>query len=184
MEEKKDIELEEQKAPTETTSENGNEVQAEQNTDTPETEETQAEDELESLRNRVAELEDLRLRQIAEFDNYRRRTNKEKLELIETAGERIFKDMLPLIDDFERAASHGDLSEGGQLIYKKFVEFLEKNHVSVIETEGVDFDTDLHEAITTFNAGPELKGKIIDCTQRGYKLGDKVLRFPKVVVGE
>ncbi len=110
MEEKKDIELEEQKAPTETTSENGNEVQAEQNTDTPETEETQAEDELESLRNRVAELEDLRLRQIAEFDNYRRRTNKEKLELIETAGERIFKDMLPLIDDFERAASHGDLS--------------------------------------------------------------------------
>lgn len=147
-------------------------------------EEVNVEDELATLRARVAELEDLKLRQMAEFDNYRRRTNKEKLELMQTAGERIFKEMLPLIDDFERAAAHGDLSEGGQLIYKKFLAFLEAQGVSAIETEDADFDTDLHEAITTFAAGEEKKGKIIDCTQKGYKLGEKVIRFSKVVVGE
>lgn len=140
--------------------------------------------ELEQLRARVAELEDKNLRQIAEFDNYRRRTNKEKLELMATAGERIFKDMLPLIDDFERAANHGDLSEGGQLIYKKFLSFLDSQNVHAIETENADFNTDEHEAITTFAAGEDKKGKIIDCTTRGYKLGEKVIRFAKVVVGE
>lgn len=151
----------------------------------PESTEAQPEvDEVEQLRARVAELEDLKLRQMAEFDNYRRRTNKEKLDLMATAGERIFKDMLPLIDDFERAAAHGDLSEGGQLIYKKFLAFLEAQGVTAIETEGADFDTDLHEAITTFAAGEDKKGKIIDCTQKGYKLGEKVIRFSKVVVGE
>lgn len=144
--------------------------------------ETKTEDELEVLKARVSELEDKNLRQIAEFENYRRRTNREKLDLLDTAGERIFKDMLPLIDDFERAAQHGDLSEGGQLIYKKFCEFLEQNKVSVIATD-VDFDTDLHEAITTFDAGEDKRGKIIDCTQKGYKLGEKVIRFAKVVVG-
>lgn len=140
-------------------------------------------DEVEQLRARVAELEDLKLRQMAEFDNYRRRTNKEKLELMATAGERIFTDMLPLIDDFERAASHGDLSEGGQLIYKKFCDFLEQNKVTVIPTDGA-FDVDIHEAITTFAAGEDKKGQVIDCTQKGYKLGEKVIRFAKVVVGE
>lgn len=141
-------------------------------------------DEVEQLRARVAELEDLKLRQMAEFDNYRRRTNKEKLDLMATAGERIFTEMLPLIDDFERAATHGDLSEGGQLIYKKFLAFLESQNVTAIETEDADFNTDLHEAITTFAAGEDKKGKIIDCTQKGYKLGEKVIRFSKVVVGE
>lgn len=139
--------------------------------------------EIEELKSKVAELEDKNLRMMAEFDNYRRRTNKEKLELMETAGERIFKDMLPLIDDFERAAAHGDLSEGGQLIYKKFCDFLEQNKVTVIPTDGA-FDVDIHEAITTFAAGEEKKGQVIDCTQKGYKLGEKVIRFAKVVVGE
>ena len=169
------------------------------------------------LEARIAELEDKNLRMLAEFDNYRRRTNKEKLELTETAGERIFTDMLPLVDDFERAIKSQKskvesqkperlrchklvesqkskdesqesmdkaFKEGVQLIYQKFLNFLDKNGVHAIETEGADFNTDEHEAVTTFAAGEDKKGKVIDCTQRGYKLGDKVIRFAKVVVGE
>lgn len=138
---------------------------------------------VEELQARIAELEDKNLRMMAEFDNYRRRTNKEKLELMATAGERIFTDMLPLVDDFERALAVID-DEGVKLIYNKFIAFLDKNDVHAIETEGVDFNTDEHEAVTTFAAGEDKKGKVIDCTQKGYKLGDKVIRFAKVVVGE
>ena len=140
-------------------------------------------DETEALNERIAELEDKNLRMMAEFDNYRRRTNKEKLELMATAGERIFKEMLPLVDDFERALAVID-DEGVRLIYQKFLAFLDKNDVHPIETEGVDFNTDEHEAVTTFAAGEDQKGKVIDCTQKGYKLGEKVIRFAKVVVGE
>ena len=143
------------------------------------------------LEARVAELEDLKLRQMAEFDNFRRRTNKEKLELMITAGERIFKDMLPLVDDFERAkdamAKTDDIEavrQGIELIYNKFIGFLAANDVKVIDTTDADFNTDLHEAITTFAAGEDKKGKVIDCTQKGYTLGEKVIRFSKVVVGE
>lgn len=135
------------------------------------------------LEEKKAELEDKNLRMLAEFDNFRKRTNKEKLDLMSTAGERIFTEMLPLVDDFERALAAVD-DEGVRLIYQKFMAFLEKNDVHVIETEGVDFNTDEHEAVTTFAAGEEQKGKVIDCTQKGYKLGDKVIRFAKVVVGE
>ena len=138
---------------------------------------------IEELQDRIAELEDKNLRMMAEFDNYRRRTNKEKLELMATAGERIFTEMLPLVDDFERALAVID-DEGVRLIYNKFLAFLDKNDVHPIETEGVDFNTDEHEAVTTFAAGEDQKGKVIDCTQKGYKLGDKVIRFAKVVVGE
>ena len=143
------------------------------------------------LEARVAELEDLKLRQMAEFDNFRRRTNKEKLELMTTAGERIFCDMLPLVDDFERAkvamAKSEDINavrEGIDLIYNKFVGFLAANDVKAIDTVDADFNTDLHEAITTFAVGEDKKGKVIDCTQTGYTLGEKVIRFSKVVVGE
>ncbi|MBR5327380.1 MAG: nucleotide exchange factor GrpE [Paludibacteraceae bacterium] len=143
------------------------------------------------LEARVAELEDLKLRQMAEFDNFRRRTNKEKLELMTTAGERIFCDMLPLVDDFERAkvamAKSEDINavrEGIELIYNKFVAFLGANNVKAIDTTDADFNTDLHEAITTFAAGEDKKGKVIDCTQTGYTLGEKVIRFAKVVVGD
>ena len=143
------------------------------------------------LEARVAELEDLKLRQMAEFDNFRRRTNKEKLELMTTAGERIFCDMLPLVDDFERAkvamAKSEDINavrEGIDLIYNKFIGFLSANNVKAIDTTDADFNTDLHEAITTFAAGEDKKGKVIDCTQTGYTLGEKVIRFAKVVVGE
>ena len=138
---------------------------------------------VEKLQERVAELEDKNLRMMAEFDNYRRRTNKEKLDLMETAGERIFTEMLPLVDDFERAIKATE-DEGVKLIYQKFLSFLDKHDVHPIETEGAEFNTDEHEAVTTFAAGDDKKGKVIDCTQRGYKLGDKVIRFAKVVVGE
>ncbi|MBQ9602611.1 MAG: nucleotide exchange factor GrpE [Paludibacteraceae bacterium] len=157
---------------------------------------TEGADEAEELKERIAELEeqkaeleDKNLRMMAEFDNYRKRTNKEKLDLMATAGERIFKDMLPLVDDFERAINvqSDDVQstkEGIQLIYKKFLAFLAANDVHAIETEGADFNTDEHEAVTTFAAGEDQKGKVIDCTQKGYKLGEKVIRFAKVVVGE
>ena len=142
-----------------------------------------AEEQLAKAQERIAELEDKNLRMMAEFDNFRRRTNKEKLELMETAGERIFKEMLPLVDDFERAVA-ATQDEGVKLIYQKFLSFLDKNDVHPIQTEDADFNTDEHEAVTTFAAGEEKKGKVIDCTQKGYKLGDKVIRFAKVVVGE
>ena len=149
------------------------------------------EEHIAELEKRVAELEDKNLRMMAEFDNYRRRTNREKLDLMATAGERIFTEMLPLVDDFERAVAAMDktddieaVREGIRLIQQKFIGFLDKQNVHAIETDGVDFNTDEHEAITTFAAGEEQRGKVIDCTQRGYKLGDKVIRFAKVVVGE
>ena len=126
-------------------------------------------DETEALKERIAELEDKNLRMMAEFDNYRRRTNKEKLELMATAGERIFTEMLPLVDDFERAVAVMDktndidaVREGIHLIQQKFIAFLDKQDVHAIETEGVDFNTDEHEAVTTFAAGEEQKGKVID----------------------
>ena len=166
---------------------NGTEVV--ENDEVAETEQLQAK--VAELEARVADLEDLKLRQMAEFDNFRRRTNKEKLELMTTAGERIFCDMLPLVDDFERAkvamAKSEDINavrEGIELIYNKFVAFLGANNVKAIDTTDADFNTDLHEAITTFSAGEDKKGKVIDCTQTGYTLGEKVIRFSKVVVGE
>lgn len=166
-----------------------------ENAETAQTEEVSETEMLQAkvaeLEARVAELEDLKLRQMAEFDNFRRRTNKEKLELMTTAGERIFKDMLPLVDDFERAkdamAKTDDIEavrQGIELIYSKFIGFLAANDVKVIDTTDADFNTDLHEAITTFAAGEDKKGKVIDCTQKGYTLGEKVIRFAKVVVGE
>ena len=165
--------------------------EAQENPQDEPAEESASEDETETLKARIADLEDKNLRMMAEFDNYRRRTNKEKLELMATAGERIFTEMLPLVDDFDRATeamSKTDdidaVREGIKLIRQKFVSFLDKNDVHVIETEGMDFNTDEHEAVTTFAAGEENKGKVIDCTQKGYKLGDKVIRFAKVVVGE
>ena len=154
-------------------------------------EEPTIEEQLAQAQERIAELEDKNLRMMAEFDNYRRRTNKEKLELMATAGERIFKEMLPLVDDFERAVAVMDktndidaVREGIKLIQQKFLSFLDKNDVHPIETEDSDFNTDEHEAVTTFAAGEDKKGKVIDCTQKGYKLGEKVIRFAKVVVGE
>jgi molecular chaperone GrpE len=184
MSKKERIEKEKQEESQEST------VQNEETQECQEMPETEK-DETEELKARIADLEDKNLRMMAEFDNYRRRTNKEKLELMATAGERIFTEMLPLIDDFERAVSAMEktddidsVREGIRLIQQKFLAFLAKNDVHVIETASADFNTDEHEAVTTFAAGEENKGKVIDCTQKGYKLGDKVIRFAKVVVGE
>jgi len=146
----------------------------------------------EALMQKCEELNDKNLRLMAEFDNYRKRSLKERMDLIKTASEKVLADMLPLVDDFERALQAMDtaedvvaVKEGVNLIYGKFMSFLQQNGVKVIATENETFDVECHEAVTTFPAPSEdLKGKIIDCVSKGYTLNDKVIRFPKVVVGE
>ena len=129
---------------------------------------------------------------MAEFDNFRKRTLREKADLIKTAGEKVFVNILPLIDDFERAIKAMDstedvlaVKEGVDLIYAKFISFLNANGVKAIATENEPFNVDVHEAVTMFPAPSEdMKGKIIDCLSKGYMLNDKVIRYAKVVVGE
>ena len=148
--------------------------------------------EIAELTQKCSDLNDKNLRLMAEFDNYRKRTLKERSDLIKTAGENILSSMLPLVDDFERALKAMEtaedvvaVKEGVNLIYGKFIAFLLQNGVKAIPTENEVFDTDLHEAITTFSAPSEdMKGKIIDCVSKGYTLNEKVIRFSKVVVGE
>jgi len=150
-------------------------------------------DKVSDLEKKCKTLEDDYVRLFAEFDNYRKRTLKEKSELIKTAGENILTNILPLIDDFERAlkAMEGanedskTLKEGVELIYSKFISFLNQNGVKEIEAEGKDFDTEFHDAVTTIPApSEEMKGKVIESIQKGYTLHDKVIRFSKVVIGE
>lgn len=127
----------------------------------------------------------------SDFENFRRRTAKEKVDLIKNGAENAMRDLLPVVDDFERALDAinkgGDLDslkEGVDLIYSKFVKYLESQHVTAIDSTGKDFDTDVHEAVTMFPApDPSLKGKVIDTTIKGYMINDKVLRHAKVVVG-
>ncbi len=148
--------------------------------------------EIESLNEEVSELKDKNLRLMAEFDNFRKRSLKERTDLIKYGGEGVLKNILPLIDDFERALqameSASDVEavkEGVDLIYTKFIAFLGENGVQEIRTKNEVFDTDLHEAVTTFPVEDEdAKGKIIDCLAKGYTLNEKVIRFAKVVVGE
>lgn len=128
---------------------------------------------------------------MSDFETFRRRTVKEKAELIKNGTESAMRDLLPVVDDLERALDAinkgGDLEslkEGVNLIYNKFVKYLESQHVTAIDSTGKDFDTDLHEAVTMFPApDPSMKGKVIDTTIKGYKINDKVLRHAKVVVG-
>ena len=129
---------------------------------------------------------------MAEFDNFRKRTLKEKSEIIKNGAENAMRDLLPVIDDFERAikaigenSEIESLKEGVDLIYNKFMKYLEHNGVKPIDSTGKDFDTELHEAVTMFPAADESqKGKIVDTVQTGYMLNDKVLRHAKVVVGQ
>ncbi|MBP1638720.1 MAG: GrpE protein [Bacteroidetes bacterium] len=138
------------------------------------------------------QLNDSHLRLMAEFDNYRKRTLREKSDLIKSAGESVLVNLLPLADDFERglqalkdSTDVEAVRQGMELIYSKLAAFFQQNGVKAIETEDSEFDTEFHEAITTIPAPTEeLKGKIIDCVQKGYLLNDKVIRFAKVVVGE
>lgn len=156
------------------------------------TTEEQLQKQLDEANEKVATLEDKYLRQVAEFDNYRKRTIKEKAELIKNGGERTIESILPVLDDFERAIKNmakdqnaADILTGVELIYNKFVGILKQNGLEKIETEGKDFDTDYHEAIAIVPApSEELKGKILDCVQTGYILNDKVIRHAKVAVGE
>jgi molecular chaperone GrpE len=147
---------------------------------------------LEELQVKYNLLNDTYLRSLAEFDNYRKRSLREKADLIKNGGENVLVSVLTVVDDVERGlAAMKDtqdlvaIKEGMELIFTKMQGFLRQNGVTPIETEGKDFDTDLHEAITTLPAPSEdLKGKVVDCVQKGYILNDKVIRFAKVVVGE
>lgn len=147
---------------------------------------------IEELTTKVAEFGDKYLRLQAEFDNFRKRTMKEKAELIKSGGESVLVSILPVIDDFERALSlmknipDTDVGKTGTLlIYNKFTEFLKSNNLKEIAAVNETFDVDLHEAITKIPAPTEdLKGKVVDVVQKGYFLNDKVIRFAKVVIGE
>lgn len=173
-----------------------NKEEEQQQTDAAETMEMSEVDkltaELVEVRSKMAELNDSYMRLMADFDNYRKRTLKEKTDLIKTGGESALKNLLPVIDDFERAIKAmqsteevSPLLEGVELIYHKFIAYLGAQGVREIETCEAVFDTEYHEAITMIPAPcEELKGKIMDCVQKGYTLHDKVIRFAKVVVGE
>ncbi|MBI9056384.1 MAG: nucleotide exchange factor GrpE [Labilibaculum sp.] len=149
-------------------------------------------DELEELGQKLQEMNDKYVRLSAEFDNYRKRTLKEKMELTKSASEKVLINILPVKDNFERALKSIDdakdieaLKEGVHLIYNNFNEFITQNGVKEIEAINKDFDTDIHEAITKIPAPTkDLKGKVVDCVEKGYYLNDKVIRFAKVVVGE
>ena len=148
--------------------------------------------ELETLKATIEKMQKDYLLLMAEFDNFRKRTLREKSELVKNGGENCMKAILPVIDDFERGLAaveeSNDLAavkEGMSLIYNKFKSYLEQNGVKEIPTEGADFDTEYHEAVTMFpSSDPAQKGKVIDTVQKGYTLNDKVIRFAKVVVGE
>ena len=149
-------------------------------------------DPLEQAQEEIAELKNQLLYKAAEFDNYRKRTLKERAELILNGGEKVISAVLPVIDDMERAIENGAktddpevLREGMTLIHQKFVKILEGQGVSLIETADADFDTDIHEAVAMVpGMGDDKKGKVIDCLQKGYKLNDKVIRHAKVAVGQ
>ena len=177
----------------ETESEKETEATAEQPTETEEAalQEKTTEEKLAEAEARIAELEKERLYKQAEFDNFRKRIIKEKAELILNGGRKVLEAMLPVIDDLERALQHMEtaedtaaVKEGVKLIHNKFLSVMKAQGVTPMATEGADFNTDFHEAVTQFPApSDELKGKVIDCTEKGYMLNDTVLRYAKVVVG-
>ena len=150
------------------------------------------EKEIEQLKAEKAELNDRFLRLFSEFDNYKKRVSKEKLDLIATASEKVLVSLLPVVDDFERAIAANEkadnidsIKEGFNLIYNKLLQMMKRFDVEEIQAKGEEFNTDFHEAVTHFPAQKEEdKGKVIDVTEKGYKLKDKVIRYAKVVVGQ
>ena len=194
MEEKKDIKQNQENIPEENVGDIllGTAEETAQDKEQAAQEDVQQEDEaVKVLEARVAEVNDKYIRLAAEFDNYRRRTARERLDLIATAGEDIIKGMLPVLDDCERALqvlreSDADKSaiEGTELIYNKLMTFLKGRGLSVIEALGKELDTDYHEAVAQLPVQEKKqKNRIVDVIQQGYKLNDKVIRFAKVVVG-
>ena len=183
----KEAELEQEKEREQETTTANETVEAEEPV---EAEEEEEKDPLEEANEQIAKLKDQLLRTIAEFDNYKKRTLKEKAELILNGGEKTITAILPVLDDFERALANETedpeaIKEGMDLIFKKFVKTLEGLGVKKIETNDKDFDVDYHEAIAMVpGMGDDKKGKVIDCVQTGYTLNDKVIRHAKVAVGQ
>lgn len=155
-----------------------------------EAEKTKEENPLEKANKEIADLKDKYLRTLAEFDNYKKRTLKEKAELILNGSEKTVVAVLPVLDDFERALKDKSedpkaIKEGVKMIFNKFVKALESLGVKKIDTQDKDFDTDFHEAVAMVpGMGDDKKGKVIDCVQTGYTLNDKVIRHAKVAVGQ
>ena len=191
---KKDIKIEDEETLNETPlEETDNQAENSENSEESENAENAEEkDPLEVAQAEIAELKSQLLYKAAEFDNYRKRTLKERAELILNGGEKTITAILPVLHDMERAIENGAktddpavLREGMELIYQKFMKALEAQGVSKIETEDADFDTDVHEAVAMVpGMGDDKKGKVIDCLQNGYKLNDKVIRHAKVAVGQ
>lgn len=190
----KDIQIEDEETKKEAPV-NDADKEAEKNVSEKASADTQEEEELDSLEKAQKEIEELKtqlLYKAAEFDNYRKRTLKERAELILNGGEKFITAVLPIIDDMERAIDCGEktddpevLREGMILIHQKFMKTLEAQGVTKIDTENADFDTDVHEAVAMVpGMGDDKKGKVIDCLQQGYKLNDKVIRHAKVAVGQ
>lgn len=175
-----------QNANAEDKEQNGTEAKAEDNAEPQPTEP----DPVETLKQENEKLKDQLLRQMAEFDNYKKRTLKEKAEMILNGGERTVVAILPVLDDFERALADKSedpkaIKEGVQMIYHKFIKSLETLGVKKIETEGKDFDVDFHEAVAMVpGMGDDKKGKVIDCMQTGYMMNERVIRHAKVAVGQ
>ena len=167
-------------------------VSADESEKAEETAEEAEKDPLEAANEQIAELKDKYLRSVAEFDNYRKRTMKEKAELIVNGAEKTVSAILPVMDDMERALATAEktedveaLKEGMKLIFQKFEKCLKGLGVNKIETKDVDFDTDFHEAVAMVpGMGDDKKGKVLDCVQTGYTLNDKVIRHAKVAVGQ
>ena len=173
----------------ESVSENNDNSETSENADSTTSEEKSP---LEEAQEQIAELKDKYLRSVAEFDNYRKRTLKEKAELILNGSEKAVGAVLPVLDDMERAIANGEktedvqvLRDGMALIYTKFKKVLESLGVKEIETADADFNTDVHEAIAMVpGMGDDKKGKVLDCVQKGYTINDKVIRHAKVAVGQ
>ena len=192
--EEKDININEEENLEEVNTENAENAKNAESAENTEaaTEEAEELDPLTKAQQEIEELKTQLLYKAAEFENYRKRTLKERAELILNGGEKVISAILPILDDMERAIANGAktddpqvLREGVELIYNKFVKTLEGQGVSKIETKDADFDTDLHEAVAMVpGMGDDKKGKVIDCLQEGYKLNDKVIRHAKVAVGQ
>ena len=188
----KDMNIENEESLKEDLVEETESTETDESTETEAVEDEEEKDPLEKAQDEIAELKDKYLRSVAEFDNYRKRTLKERAELILNGGEKVLSAILPVVDDMERAIENGAktddpqvIREGMELIFHKLLKVLEAQGVSTIETDGADFDTDVHEAVAMVpGMGDDKKGKVIDCLQKGYKLNDKVIRHAKVAVGQ
>jgi molecular chaperone GrpE len=168
-------------------------IAGDQHLNEPVAEESEVENlkaQIDNLNQQVAELNDRYLRQVAEFDNFRRRNAKERVELVQTAGKDVITDLLVVLDDSERAQKQMEttddvnlVKEGVQLVFSKLRNTLSAKGLKPMDAVGTEFNPDLHEAITEIEAGEEMKGKVVDEVQKGYYLNDKIIRFAKVVVG-